>query len=169
MIKAFLSSIFILFCSSLIESALLSNLTFLPAVPDFSLLCVIYLGFHNGRIFGEVSGFASGLMLDFLSASPFGLNCLLRTLCGYTSGLLTKTLNTEGTFIPCLLGFFATIFKMLLVFLISLLFPATVNPYRIISWTVLFELAFNTFFAPVVFKFLSIFRKTLYLSPETVI
>ena len=71
MILAFLLSTFILLISSLVQSAILSNMTFLPAVPDLCLICVLYFSLHNGKLFGEVNGFLSGVFLDFLSAIRF--------------------------------------------------------------------------------------------------
>ena len=168
MIRKFAASSLLLFCVSIIEATLLSNLTFLPAIPDFSLLCVLCLSLHNGRLFGETSGFVSGLFLDFLSASPFGFNSLVRTLCGYFSGIFTKTINTSGTFIPCLLGLVITVVKILITALLSLLYPSFVVPYAIFSWNTLFTILFNTAAAPVVFKFLSFFKKSLFLNPESV-
>lgn len=168
MIKTFSATALLLFVVSIIESMLLSSFTFLPAIPDISLLCVLYLSLHNGRIFGETSGFVSGLFLDFLSAAPFGFNCLLRTITGYIGGLFTKSINTEGTIIPCLLGFLATILKIIVTGLISILYPASVATYDIFSWNILFELLLNTALCPVVFKFISVFKKTLILNPENV-
>ena len=74
MVKAFLTSIFILLCTAILESAILSNMAFLPSIPDLSLSCVLYFSIQNGRLMGETTGFISGLFLDFLSSGPFGLN-----------------------------------------------------------------------------------------------
>ncbi|MBP5284007.1 MAG: rod shape-determining protein MreD, partial [Treponema sp.] len=138
MIRKFAASSLVLFCASIIEATLLSNLTFLPAIPDFSLLCVLCLSLHNGRLFGETSGFVSGIFLDFLSAAPFGFNSLVRTLCGYLSGIFTKTINTSGTLIPCILGLVITILKLLITALLSLLYPSFVEPYSLFSWNTAF-------------------------------
>ena len=74
----------------LFETALLSNIRLLPVVPDILLLVLLYISVFNGSLTGEVTGFFSGLMLDFLSAAPLGLNCLLRTLIGFIAGLFNK-------------------------------------------------------------------------------
>ena len=83
MLKSFSVSALILLCFSLLETAILSNISVLPAVPDLVLLCVLYFSLINGRMYGESTGFISGLFLDFLSGAPFGFNCVLRTLIGY--------------------------------------------------------------------------------------
>ena len=83
MIRSVVSTFFLMFFVVLIETALLSNIFFLPAVPDLLLLVLLFLSVNNGSTFGEVSGFYSGFLLDFLSASPLGLNSLIRTVIGF--------------------------------------------------------------------------------------
>ena len=60
MTKSVFISAFILFCTALVETAILSNITVLPAVPDLLLLCSVYLSLLNGRGTGEADGFISG-------------------------------------------------------------------------------------------------------------
>ncbi|MBP5175429.1 MAG: rod shape-determining protein MreD [Treponema sp.] len=166
MIKSFSLSVFILLVAALLESAILSNIAILPAIPDLSLICVLYFSLHNGKLIGESTGFVSGLFLDFLSGAPFGLNCLLRTLIGYIGGLFSRTVNSDGFFIAILLGILGTISKGLILFVLSFLFPAGVIRYNLFSWFFLFQLCANAILTPFVFKFLSIFNKTLILQVE---
>lgn len=169
MIKSFSISTLIVLCASLIESTVLTNITSLPAIPDLVLICVLYFSIENGKLMGETTGFVSGLLLDFLSACPFGLNCLLRTILGYLGGLFNKTLNTDGFFVPALLGLCATIIKALLLWIISFLYPSAVVAYNPFTLLFLFELLFNTVLTPFIFKFLSLFHTSLLLKPETII
>ncbi|MBP5697667.1 MAG: rod shape-determining protein MreD [Treponema sp.] len=169
MIKSISISAVILLCCALIESAILSNIAFLMAIPDLSLICVLYFSLHNGRVVGESTGFISGLFIDFLSAAPMGLNCLFRTVLGYLGGVFTKTFNTEGIIIPAVLGFCATIIKCFLILFVAFLFPSSVMPYNPFSAMFLFELCANTILTPVMFKILGIFRNLVVLNPENVI
>ena len=169
MIKSFSVSTLILLCVTLLESAVLANISVLPVVPDLALSCVLYFSIENGKLMGEATGFVSGVFLDFLSACPFGLNCLLRTIIGFIGGIFNKTLNTEGFFIPALLGFCATVLKAILLWIISLLYPSSVVAYNPFTIVFLFELLFNTILTPFVFKFLGLFRKNIILKPETII
>ena len=159
--KSYIVSAIILFCTVLIETAVLSNIAFLPAVPDIVLLCSLYLSFLNGKTSGEINGFVSGAFLDFLSGSPFGFHCLYRTLIGYVFGAFGRVFNTDGIVMPSLCAFGATLVKAFFVWLISLLFPSSPAVYRVLSLPFLFELACNTILAPLVFKFLSLFRSVL--------
>jgi len=168
MFKSFAVSTFILLLASLIEAAILSNITVLPAVPDLCLLCVMYFSLQNGRLMGETTGFVSGLFLDFLSSGVMGLNCLVRTIIGFVSGLFTKVIITEGFFVPLLLGFCATLMKGFILWLLSILYPTEIMKYNPISWLFLFELIANSILTPIIFRLLDVFKKTLVLKPETV-
>lgn len=163
MIKSFLVFAVVSFVSVILETAVLSNFIFLPAVPDLLLICLLYVSLNNGSLYGTSAGFISGLFLDFISASPFGLNCLLRTIIGYVSGKFNKALNIRGFFLPALLGFFATLVKALIIWIISIFFPGSVNAYNLVSVPFLFELCANAFLTPVIFKFLGIFKSMLLL------
>ncbi len=161
MIRRWITIICILLVAALLETALLSNIIFLPAVPDLLLLIVLYLSVYNGSLTGETAGFVSGLMLDFLTAAPLGLNCLLRTLVGFFSGLCHNLLNVSGIVIPCLLALVATIVKFVIVEFISFFFPAGVITYELLSMEFGMELLLNVVLAPVVFGFLSLFSSFL--------
>ena len=164
---AFAASCVVLLFMSVFESTFLSNLFFLPAVPDLSLICVLFFSIHNGKVLGETSGFVSGLFLDFLSACPLGLNCLLRSILGYLGGIFYKTIDPEGFFTPFFLGICATIAKMLLVQFLSFLLPSVVTAYDVISLQFLFEIGMNALISPFVFAFLGIFKDVLVFRPKS--
>ncbi len=166
MIRSFFSSLLFFLFLLLFQSAVLSNITFLPAVPDLMLIMTLYISLHNGSMLGQTTGFASGLMIDFLSAGPLGLNALIRTIMGYLIGLLSQTLNTSGFFLPALYGLIVTIVKALILLIISFFFPNGIVTYSLFSYVFLFELIFNTLLTPVLFAFLNIFSNILKLKPE---
>lgn len=168
MIKAFSLSSLIIIVAAVLESSILANISVLPVVPDLVLICVIYFSIRNGKLFGETTGFVSGLVLDLISACPFGLNCLLRTIIGYSGGIFNKILNTQGIFTPALIGFCATIVKGIVIWLINILYPAAVMTYNPISLMFLFELIANTILSPVIFKLLSLFENIIILAPEKI-
>ncbi len=161
MIRSFLSAIIVLLCFSLFESAVLSNVLVLPAVPDFALIAVLYLSIRNGKGFGEASGFVSGIFLDFLSSAPIGLNCLVRVIIGYCTGLFSQTINASGFFIPVIMGLIMTAAKFFLAWFISLFYPSIVLPYDPSTIAFYFELAANALLAPIIFKFLDLFSYML--------
>ncbi len=141
----------------LIEASALSNWQLLPVMPDIMLLATIYIGMKNGPIIGQVTGFFSGLMIDFLSASPFGLNSMIRTILGFFSGMLHLNVHTKGIVIPSIIAVIATISKAVLLFIISFFYPNKIVLYSLFSSTLWFECVFNAVLAPVIFGLLSMF------------
>lgn len=162
MIKSFLISSFILFCATIIESSILSNISFLYVVPDLVLICSIYFSLLNGRLYGEVSGFVSGIFLDFISGIPFGFNCIYRTIIGYVYGFFYDSVIVSGILMPVLGVGVGTLGKHIFIHIISFMFPNTsLYVSGIISYTFLFELIINIILAPVIFQFLDYFKKSL--------
>lgn len=154
MLKSTLVSFAILLIVSLFESAILSNIIYFPAIPDILLLCSMYFSLLNGKTFGVCTGFVSGLMWDFLTGCPIGYNCLIRTVIGYIPGLFHKTINFNGFFIPAVFGFFGTISKVFIVWILYLFYPNVIINYDIISVSFAFELITNTLLAPLIFMLL---------------
>ncbi|MCQ2981547.1 MAG: rod shape-determining protein MreD [Treponemataceae bacterium] len=145
-----------------LEAAVLSNITFFPVLPDFLLILTLYAGLNQDCIAGETNGFVSGLLLDFLSASPLGLNGVIRTLIGFLSGIFSQTINISGFFIPCLIGGLATLIKALLTGFTAFFFPNAVYTYDIISPLLWQETLCNMVFTPILFQF---FRHFSFFEP----
>jgi len=162
MAKSILISSLILLCASIIETSILSNLAFLMIVPDLVLMCSIYFSLLNGRTVGVSTGFISGIILDFVTGMPFGFNAVFRTIIGYVFGFFSENLIVSGFIMPMFAVGVGTFLKHLLMFLINLMYPnIDLNIAGIISTDFLFELIENIILAPVVFKFLGVFKKTL--------
>lgn len=162
MAKSILLSSFIMLCAAILESSILSNISFLYVVPDLVLICSLYFSMLNGKVVGETTGFISGLILDFITGIPFGFNCLFRTIIGYVYGIFSKTIIISGIIMPMLTVGIGTIAKTLLIHLIALLFP-NIHIYiaGLISFDFLFEFIENVILAPFIFGFLSFFKKSL--------
>jgi rod shape-determining protein MreD len=165
MIKTCFTVIVFLLSLLLIETAVLANIVYLPVVPDIMLISVMYLGLKNGQVTGETTGFLSGLMIDFLSGAPLGLNCLVRTIAGYLCGLFAGTLNSSGVLIPALLGFCITVLKVMLLNIISFFYPGSIIlTYNFFSLQFAAELGLNTVAAPILFAVFSLFKSLTFKS-----
>jgi rod shape-determining protein MreD len=166
MIRVFFASIPLLLGVTLLETQVFTNITVLPAVPDLALIAVLYLSLHNGPLLGEITGFFSGLILDFISGGPFGLNCFMRTVIGFVCGLFRRTLNTRSFFVQLVLVFFATILKALLRLLAAFLYPhGNIMVYNFFSVSFATELGFNIAAMFILFWLLSL-GKLLFVIPE---
>ncbi len=162
MTKSLVISSIILLCAAIIESSILSNISFFLVVPDLVLICSIYFALANGKVAGETTGFISGLILDFITGIPFGFNCLYRTIIGYLYGLLHEKIIISSLVIPIFCVGVGTLIKAVLIHLIALLFP-NVNIYvtGFISYEFLFEFVENIVIAPFIFRFLKFFNKAI--------
>lgn len=162
MTKSFLISILILFCTTIIESSILSNISFLLVVPDLLLICCVYFSLLNGKMYGETTGFVSGLFLDFITGTPLGFNCIYRLILGYLFGFFTQTVIISGIIMPVLSVAVATLLKRVCVIVLTILYPnINFSIYGFVSNQFLFEFIENIILAPVVFKFLSLFKSSL--------
>ncbi|MGL4982425.1 MAG: rod shape-determining protein MreD [Treponemataceae bacterium] len=166
MIRTIFFAVFFAVFFVIIQTAILSNMYFLPAVPDLLLIVVLYISFRNGSIVGQTTGFITGFILDFFSAAPFGLNALLRTIIGFLAGFFKLSFNIDKYIFPCVTVFFATFVKAFLIWLISIFFGQKIVVYNVLNNIFWGELILNTIFAPIVFYFLSLFASLITLPTE---
>jgi rod shape-determining protein MreD len=154
------ASLFIL-AAAILQSTLLSRLAIYHAVPDLALGILVFSAYVNGTMTGQLTGFFSGLLLDFLSAAPLGLNAFIRTLMGAGLGLMKGTFFLDAFFLPMGLCAGATILKALLLFLLHLLFADAIPAYSLLTPTLWVELLLNILSAPFLFGLLKLFRSLL--------
>ncbi|MBQ5781662.1 MAG: rod shape-determining protein MreD, partial [Spirochaetaceae bacterium] len=74
MIKYTLRALLFAFIIIVIQTTILTNLYFLPILPDLLLILILFISFFDGPIIGMTVAFLSGFILDVASLSPFGLN-----------------------------------------------------------------------------------------------
>ncbi len=152
----FWTTITVLF-TSLMEAAVLSNIAFLPVMPDLVMLVIVYVSFMNSSSVGSTSGFISGLLLDFLSAAPIGLNAFTKTVTGYVAGKFAGSFNLDKIVIPALMGLGATVIKALATWILSIFFGPAVLNYRLIGSALWLEIIANVVCAPIIFAILAQF------------
>jgi len=161
MIKCMFFSVLFSLSFVLFQTAILDSFFLFPIVPDFLLILVLFLGLYNGSLFGEIHGFFTGLLIDFLTIGPLGLYALLFSLLGFLSGLLKKNVNTSGFFLVLFLGFLAFIIKTLILYLLNFFFPNLITYYSLLSPATYIELGLTALFTPIIFKFLNLFSSYL--------
>ncbi len=142
---------------SLVTATILANLLFLPVLPDLVLLVVVYVSFMNSAETGCTTGVISGILLDFLSASPIGLNAFTKTITGYAAGKLAGSFNLDRILIPFAMGVAATLIKAVSTWVLSLFFGPGILLYKLSGSVFWLEVAANGLCAPFVFAFLGFF------------
>jgi len=150
--------VFILAAALLQSTVFLRLVSYVRAVPDIALCILVYSAYVNGIMTGQLTGFFSGLLLDFFSASPLGLNAFVRTIVAAVTGLLKDTFILDYFFLPMILCAGATILKALLYWLLGLIFPNAVPSYAFYNLTFWIELGMNSVLAPLIFAILRLIR-----------
>lgn len=112
MIKNIIWTVILSTIAVILESAFLYKISIFNVTPDLSLCILVFSAYVNGTMTGQVSGFFSGLLRDFLSSAPLGLNCLVRTLIGAITGIFKGSLFLDFFFMPVILCSLATIAKV---------------------------------------------------------
>jgi rod shape-determining protein MreD len=159
MVKKVIWALVFTLAAVLLQSTILSRFViYLHAIPDIALCILVYTAYVNGIMSGQLTGFFSGFLLDFLSSAPLGLNAIIRTLLGALTGLIKDTFYLDHFFLPMALCAGATALKALSFFLLHMLFPDSVPFYSLESITFWVELGLNTFCAPIIFGILKLFR-----------
>lgn len=160
MIKTCIHCVLTLLCAVMMETAILSNITALPSVPDLLLLCCVFIALLNGPTFGCVMSFVAGMMLDCAAGSPLGYNALVRVIIGFAAGYVGRAIYFDGAFLPIVIGAASIMAKWLIIMVMSVLFPA-VRMLDIRSTTFIFDLGVTSVLSPFIFAFLRLFSNLL--------
>ncbi|MDR1219437.1 MAG: rod shape-determining protein MreD [Treponema sp.] len=161
MTKNIMWSVVFAVIAALLQSTLLRRLSVYHAVPDLALGILVFSSYFNGVMTGQLTGFFSGLALDFLSAAPLGLNALVRTVTGALAGLVRGAFVADTIFLPMMLCGAATALKALILLLLHALFAEGVRAYPLQEPLFWVELALNMFIAPFLFALLRRFSSLL--------
>ena len=73
-----------------LQFSIVSQLTVVGVHPEIVWLLPLMVGMLAGSEAGAVVGFISGLMIDSLLPTPFGLSALVGASVGFASGLLSE-------------------------------------------------------------------------------
>jgi len=103
----------------LIQLTLINSITILGLKPDLIMVVVVVFSLLKGEKEGTISGFASGLLQDIFSTGLLGINALVKTVIGFTCGILKEKIFYEHIlfFIP-VITFIASFMQSILIFLL---------------------------------------------------
>ncbi|MDR0312361.1 MAG: rod shape-determining protein MreD [Treponema sp.] len=160
MIKKIIWALIFIIVAAVLQSTILRQIELFYAVPDLALGILVFVAYSNGAMAGQVTGFFSGIIMDFLSSAPLGFNALVRTLIGGLVGFMQGTFYMDTFLLPMSLCAGATIFKALCGLLLHLIF-SSVPAYDFTVPLFWVELGLNTVTAPLLFLFLKLFKTLL--------
>lgn len=155
-LKATLLAIIIMAFALILQSTLLKFIAIYETIPDLSLIILIFISSRQGGMVGEISGFTTGLIEDFISFPlPIGFHALVKTCIGFFYGFIEGGMIVDQLFMPILLVVIATIIKALLSWILTLVFSIGDMTFFLLNYKFYIELVYNAVFTPVLFKLLN--------------
>jgi rod shape-determining protein MreD len=149
--------ILIIFSTIILQSTILNNFTLKGVKPDYVLIMIILFANFSGSIKGQLIGFSSGLIEDFLSLSPLGFNSLMNAVIGYLGGTTSGKIFLDPIVVPIVFVFIGTLLKSFLSFILLSLF-LTEKSASIYTSAFLIELGLNLVITPFIYLFFKLLR-----------
>ena len=151
MIKSLSINILIVALAVLLQSTLLSFIAIYDIIPDLVLVIVLFMSLKEGSLKGEITGFAGGIFVDFLSLAPLGFHSIIYGLIGFISGLTQKNVSTESILTQFLFIFISMICKYLVSSLIIVVFSVETTSFMLMGRHFFLELAYTMLITPLIF------------------
>lgn len=151
MIKSIVWTVLLCAVAGILQSTVIPKISFLKVIPDLALCILVFCAYINGTMPGQLSGFFSGLLLDFLSAAPLGMNCFVRTVIGALTGIFKGALFLDLFIMPIILCALATLIKAFIIYILHIIFGPAVPFYSFSSSILWIELGLNCLSAPLLF------------------
>ncbi len=126
----------------LVQTAALSQLSLVGAVPDIAPLVVVSAALLVGPVNGALFGFGVGLLVDVALLQTLGVSSLVYVAVGWFAGRLRETLrDPQATLLPLAAGALFTLMALVMFSLIQFLLgveaPVSVELLRQIVSTAL--------------------------------
>ncbi len=122
-------------------------------IPDTVMIFLLFLSLKEGSRKGELIGFSSGILIDFLSLSPLGFHALIYLLIGFISGLPNKNVSTDSLLTQILFVTLSMIIKYILSALLIVVFSIETTSISLLGHNFLLELVYTLLLVPLVFTF----------------
>jgi rod shape-determining protein MreD len=161
MILTYVFTIVIVLLSLLIQGHASFDILRIAGVkPDLIFITVVYLSYCFGSFYGEVTGFAGGLLQDAVSRSPLGLLTFPKVALAFVVGMFGRSIFKSNILTISLLLFAASLVKGFLTLFLCYVFHEAAA--QSILTIILPESFYNALLAPpLFFIFDKIFEKEL--------
>ncbi len=150
--------ILVLAAATVIESTVVRMYFKDIIMPDLALLIIIFYANSRGAMEGQLSGFAAGLTEDFISLSPLGFNCIIKTVMGYLLGFTRNKVYFDPILFPVVIAAVATLLKGFLAVLTGSIFLESGEAPLVFTSRFAVEVLLNSFTAPFIFALMKLFK-----------
>jgi len=149
--------IIVVFITLILQTTILANISFKGIKPDFVLILLVLMSNNMGSIKGQLLGFSTGIVEDFLSLSPLGFNSLIKAIIGYLAGITSGKIFFDPILVPMIFVFLGTLIKNFLMYLLLSIFIPEKAGF-IFTSALLIEISLNTIITPVLYLLLKLIR-----------
>jgi rod shape-determining protein MreD len=116
------------------------------------MVVVVVFSSLKGAKEGTVSGFASGLLQDIFSAGLLGINALVKTVIGFTCGIVKEKIFHEHIlFIIPVITFIASFMQSIIILLLLCAFGTEYNLAWSLKQVALPEALYSSLLSPFIF------------------
>lgn len=127
MIRCIVVLIEILFCY-LLQSSVFTFFELAGVVPDVLLILVVSTAFFCGQRAGLLTGFISGLLMDFCIGDVIGLFAAFYMLIGFLNGYSAKVYDKDDYFMPLGMVAVSELLYSILYYVFFLLLRGNLHP-----------------------------------------
>lgn len=142
--------------TAVLQSTLLRFVEIAGIAPDLVLVLVVFLANKNGKMIGQVVGFAGGVILDVMGLAPLGFYALIYTVLGALFGMTRGKMFVDPIFMPVALTVVASLIKALVALIVGGLFAIDAVRETVFSPAYLIEIAYTGLLGPVLFALLGL-------------
>ena len=157
-LKAFLLSTGLIALAVVLQSTLLHWVAIRGVIPDLGLIILVFVAIRRGSMTAQLSGFAAGIVEDFLSLSPLGFHAFIRTMVGFLYGLTVGSIFVDPILMPLILTIVATFFKGLISSLLVSFLSIPAAGFSVFAGPLWIELGYNAVLAPFLFALLGLVK-----------
>ncbi|MHB0976546.1 MAG: rod shape-determining protein MreD [Candidatus Aquicultorales bacterium] len=95
------ASMAMLILALLLQASIVPRVAIAGVQPDVVLIVVVLIGFSEGSVNGGLFGFGGGLLQDLLlGGQVVGLSAFSKSVVGFISGLVERTIFVENVLLP---------------------------------------------------------------------
>lgn len=165
-LKVTFITILLIFIALIIQSTLFEFISINGVKPDLALILLVFISLRKGQRPGQTAGFITGLIEDFLSLPvTLGYYAAIKGIIGFLFGKFKGRMFIGPIFMPVVIILVATFIKYLLAAIFSFFF--SVGEPGFFSFRLLIEIIFNCLLAPLVYRFLKLFKVLITAEKET--
>ncbi|TVR92847.1 MAG: rod shape-determining protein MreD [Spirochaetaceae bacterium] len=124
-------------------------------IPDLALIILVFFAHRNGSFPGQIAGFFTGLLLDFLSLAPLGFFAFIYTVIGFVFGATKDRIVLDGVVLPFVALFLATLVKILTAGALAGVFSIETASIGLLSSRAWIEIGLTALLAPLLFALMS--------------